>query len=547
VAVPPTTPLPVAVPPVPLAVSPPVPAAVASPPLVQASGTVTAISESAPATSSAPAPGLTAEVVSGPKVAAAPRRPADSLAAPSAATAADTDASASAPTIQTLPIARSSQSLPFTGMDIRILGLGAVLLLLGLLLRSRTASPRQHGAQGPMLRRRPLRRAGVLGVALLLAALTGTAQAATPAVPLGSADGFAVLAGSTITNTGDSVINGDLGLHPGTAVTGFPPGTLNGSQHLTDAVASRAKADLATAYNDAAGRPLSAASPPDIGGQTLTAGVYRTGSVPALELTGNVTLDAQGDPRAVFIFQAASTLITATDSSVTLINGAQPCNVYWQVGSSATLGTRTAFKGTVMALTSISVNDGVRVEGRLLARNGAVTLINDTINRAGCATGSDGDTSGDDTTPGDDGTSGGTGAQGTGGGSTTTTGATAAGTTTPTTSAGQPSAGTGAGGGVTTAGGDTGDRATSGGTGRDAGTAATGGGDTPGGDAGDAPDRDKEAATGAAGGDDESAGFLAAGDIPFTGLDIRFLAVGFGLVLLGIGLRFRARDHGAKR
>ena len=185
------------------------------------------------------------------------------------------------------------------------------------------------------------------------------AQAGPPPVLLGTADSFAVLAGSTITNTGPSVINGDLGLHPGTAVTGFPPGTVNGAEHVTDAVAQQAKTDLTTAYKDAAGRPFSATSPPDIGGRTLTGGVYRTGSVASLGLTGSLTLDAQGDPRAVFIFQIESTLVTATDSSVSLVNGAQACNVYWQVGSSATLGTRTAFKGNILALTSISVNDGV--------------------------------------------------------------------------------------------------------------------------------------------------------------------------------------------
>lgn len=222
---------------------------------------------------------------------------------------------------------------------------------------------------------------------LVVLALATTAHAGPPPVLLGTADGFALLAGSTITNTGDSVINGDVGLHPGTAVTGFPPGIVNGALHITDAVAMQAKTDLTTAYLDAAGRPLSATAPPDIGGQTLVAGIYRTGSVPSLGLTGNLTLDAQGDPRAVFIFQVESTLVSATDSSVSLINGAQACNVYWQVGSSATLGTRTAFKGTILALTSVSVNDGVTVDGRLLARNGAVTLINDRISRSQCAPG----------------------------------------------------------------------------------------------------------------------------------------------------------------
>ena len=225
---------------------------------------------------------------------------------------------------------------------------------------------------------------------LSLAALASVANAGPPRVLLGTADPFAILAGSNITNTGPSVINGDVGLHPGTSVTGFPPGTVNGAQHITDAVALKAKSDLVAAYNDAAGRPLSATTSPDLGGQSLKAGVYRTGSVPALGLTGNLTLDAEGDPNAVFIFQIASTLVTATDSSVSLINGAQACNVYWQVGSSATLGTRTAFKGNILALTSISVLDSAAIEGRLLARNGAVTLINDTINRAQCAPGTDG-------------------------------------------------------------------------------------------------------------------------------------------------------------
>jgi hypothetical protein len=247
---------------------------------------------------------------------------------------------------------------------------------------SRSSSPRRSGVA---------RGAGGMGLLLLglLAALVlaSPASAAPPPVLLGTADRFAVLGGSTITNTGDSVINGDLGLHPGSAVTGFPPGTINGAQHVSNALAQQAKIDLTTAYKDAAGRPLTATLPPDAGGRVFTAGVYRTGSVPSLGLTGTLTLDGQGDPRAVFIFQIESTLVTATDSSISFINGAQACNTYWQVGSSATLGTRTAFRGNILALTSISVNDGVTVDGRLLARNGAVTLINDTITRSQCAAG----------------------------------------------------------------------------------------------------------------------------------------------------------------
>jgi hypothetical protein len=235
------------------------------------------------------------------------------------------------------------------------------------------------------------RRYGLLLLtALLTLVLGGTAQAEPPPVLLGTVNSFALLGGSSITNTGPSVINGDLGLHPGTSVTGFPPGTLNGAMHVTDAVAKNAKSDLVTAYKDAAGRPFSATLPPDVGNRRLNAGVYRTGSVPSLGLTGNVTLDAQGDPNSVFIFQIESTLVTASDSSVSLINGAQPCNVFWQVGSSATIGTRTAFVGNVFALSSISVNNGATINGRLLARNGGVTLINDTVTRSQCAPGTTG-------------------------------------------------------------------------------------------------------------------------------------------------------------
>jgi uncharacterized protein YkwD len=229
--------------------------------------------------------------------------------------------------------------------------------------------------------------AATLGLGLAAAVAAPAQTGSPPSVLLGTADSFGVLAGSTITNTGPTVINGDLGLHPGSAVTGFPPGTVNGARHVSDAVAQQAKTGLTAAYNDAAGRPPSATSPPDIGGRTLTAGVYRTGSVPSLGLTGRLTLDAKGDPRAVFIFQVASTLSTATDSSVSLINGAQACNVFWQVGSSATLEARTAFQGNILALTSISAKDGVTVNGRLFARNGAVTLINDTVTRSRCAAG----------------------------------------------------------------------------------------------------------------------------------------------------------------
>ncbi|MCA1693805.1 MAG: DUF3494 domain-containing protein [Actinobacteria bacterium] len=222
--------------------------------------------------------------------------------------------------------------------------------------------------------------------ATCLAALAWSAPqalAAQPPVGLGTADSFAVLAGSTVTNTGPSTLNGDLGVSPGTAITGFPPGIINGTTHAADAVAGQAKSDLTIAYNDAAGRTPPTAVPADLVGLTLTAGVYNNAS--AIGLSGALTLDAQGDPNAVFVFQAGSTLITAANSSVNLINGAQPCNVYWQIGSSATLGTASAFVGNILALTSITINHAVTVQGRALARNGQVTLDEDSITAAHCA------------------------------------------------------------------------------------------------------------------------------------------------------------------
>ncbi|MDH6130283.1 ice-binding family protein [Kitasatospora sp. GP82] len=208
-------------------------------------------------------------------------------------------------------------------------------------------------------------------------------RTATPPVSLGTAGDFAVLAASTITNTGPTTVNGDLGLSPGTSVTGFPPGQVNGTQHVADAVALQAKNDLTAAYNDAAGRPTTATVPVELGGTTKTPGVYDS-PAGTFGITGPLTLDAQGDPNAVFIFKAASTLTTASASSVNLVNGARACNVFWQVGSSATLGTNSILRGNVLALASITVTTGVTVEGRTLARNAAVTLDSDTITRTTC-------------------------------------------------------------------------------------------------------------------------------------------------------------------
>ena len=220
---------------------------------------------------------------------------------------------------------------------------------------------------------------------LMLVAIAATAQAAQPSVGLGTADSFAVLGASTVTNTGPSVINGDLGVSPGTAITGFPPGLVNGTVSAANAVAGQAQSDLTTAYNDAAGRTPAVLVPGDLGGLFLTPGVYKRSS--SLLLTGDATLDAQGNADAVFIFQIGSTLTTASNSRVLLTGGAQACNVFWQVGSSATLGTNTTFRGTILALASITVTTRTDIVGRALARNAAVTLDTNTITKATCAPG----------------------------------------------------------------------------------------------------------------------------------------------------------------
>jgi hypothetical protein len=234
---------------------------------------------------------------------------------------------------------------------------------------------------------RPLRarRVGILlVVGLALAAAPAAAQAS--AVNLATASPFVVLGGSTVTNTGPSVLNGDLGVAPGTALVGFgAPAVVNGATHDNDAVAAQAQSDLTTAYDVAAGQPVTSdLTGQDLGGKTLTAGAYRFSS--SAQLTGQVTLDAAGDPNAQFVFMIGSTLTTASASSVVLINGASPCNVFWQIGSSATIGTTTAFQGNLMALTSITVNHAATVQGRALARHGAVALDDNTLGAAVCGT-----------------------------------------------------------------------------------------------------------------------------------------------------------------
>ena len=207
-------------------------------------------------------------------------------------------------------------------------------------------------------------------------------QAASQApVVLGAAGNFAVLAGSTVTSTGASQVTGDLGVSPGTAVTGFPPGTVNGTIHAGDPAAAQAIADLTTAIGDAAGRtvgPVSVAG--NIGGQTLTPGLYASTSSLAIS-SGDLTLDAQGNANAVFIFQIASSLTTTSGRQVILAGGAQSSNIFWQVGSSATIGTNSVFKGTIMALQSITLATGATLDGRALAEIAGVTLQGNTITK----------------------------------------------------------------------------------------------------------------------------------------------------------------------
>ncbi len=250
----------------------------------------------------------------------------------------------------------------------------------------------------------------VIGVALTQSTSASAAQAP---VGLGTAAPFAVLAGTTITNTGATVISGDVGLSPGSAITGFPPGLVtNGTVQTADATAVQAQSSLATAYIDAADRTPATPVSTDLGGLTLTPGVYQ--SAAAMSLTGTVTLDAQNNPNAVFVLQTGSTLTTASSSTVDLIGGAQACNVFWQVGSSATLGTSTTFAGSILALTSASVETGATIAGRVLVRNGAVTLDDNVVDVPSCTTGT---------------TSTGTTSTGTTSTGTTSTGTTSTGTT----------------------------------------------------------------------------------------------------------------------
>ncbi len=220
---------------------------------------------------------------------------------------------------------------------------------------------------------------------LAIGAMAGSAAnaAIVPTVALASASSYSVLAGTpAITNVGLTTIDRDVGIHPANSITGFPPGLILGAVHPGDALALQAKSDLTTAYLNAANR-VATGSYGALGGQTIPGGVYTLGSL-AVDLTGNVILDGANDPNSVWIFKSPSTLITASASSVTFINGGNPCNVFWQVSSSATLGSGSSFVGTILALTSITLANGVTVQGRALARNGDVTLINDRFITSTC-------------------------------------------------------------------------------------------------------------------------------------------------------------------
>jgi len=244
-------------------------------------------------------------------------------------------------------------------------------------------NPSLHCAVSQNRRAVAVSAAAVLSCAVVTVGLAGEARAAAVGVPLGTAARFSVLAGAGVTNTGPTTLSGDLGSYPTTTTTGTGTLTTTGVNHHGDAVTQGAKTDLTTGYNTAAGEGPPHPVTADLAGQTLTAGVYRSGS--SLGLTGAVTLDAGGNPNAAFVFQAGSTLTTGSASRVLLTNGAQACNVFWQVGSSATLGTGSTFRGSILALTDITVTTGVTIQGRVLARNGAVTLDTDTITTPSCA------------------------------------------------------------------------------------------------------------------------------------------------------------------
>lgn len=199
-------------------------------------------------------------------------------------------------------------------------------------------------------------------------------------VALGGTANFALLAGSAITSTGATNITGNMGLSPGTSIGGFPPGILVGTKEINTNLATQGKLDLTAAYNDVAGRTSTdiVTLSGNIGGLTLTPGLYKTTSSLAIS-SGDLTFDAKGDGSAVFIIQIASSLTTTPGRKVFLKGNASASNIFWQVGSSATFGTTTAFKGTIMAMQSITFNTGATLDGKALARTGGIVLSANTI------------------------------------------------------------------------------------------------------------------------------------------------------------------------
>lgn len=231
-----------------------------------------------------------------------------------------------------------------------------------------------------------MRHRSLIAICALAALLTtSTSVLAQTAPSLGAAQSFAVLGGSTVTNTGNTIVTGDLGLSPGSAVTGFPPGVVvSGSIYATGAVPQNAQNALTTAYNSLVAQGCTQdLTGSDLGGRTLTAGVYCYST--SAQLTGTLTLNGQGNPNAVFIIKVGSALTTASASTVLLINNASACNVFFQITSSATLGTSSHLEGSLIALTSITLTTGASITGHALARNGAVTLDTNSVT-ATCAT-----------------------------------------------------------------------------------------------------------------------------------------------------------------
>ncbi len=224
-----------------------------------------------------------------------------------------------------------------------------------------------------------------LSISLVFTIAANVFSAVGTAPNLGAAGSFAVLAGTTVTNIGDTQVVGDVGVSPGTAIEGLTSGMVVGTIYAGGAVPAQAQANALAAYNDLVGQACDTVlSGQDLGGLTLTPGVYCfSGSA---QLTGTLTLNALGDPNAVFIFKIGSTLTTASNSSVLLINSANSCNVFFQVGSSTTLGTDSAFYGNILARASITLNSRARLNGRALALDGAVTMDTNSITNV-CALG----------------------------------------------------------------------------------------------------------------------------------------------------------------